>query len=89
VIWVAYGIVMVAFMGTVGWAWLWIERALFDREPDRGRQVPPTTPPPLDSPHGGSGRLELPPGPEGHLMAAQAIERAATMYVWACEERVR
>jgi hypothetical protein len=89
VIWVAYGIVMVAFMGTLAWLWQTLERALFDREraPD---QLPPGPPP--QAPRGSLGaseRLELPPGPEGHLMAAQAIERAATMYVRACEERMR
>jgi hypothetical protein len=85
-VWIAATVIMIVATGLL----LWL-LSLGDRRDPVDPYRSPAAPPPQAprGPERGSGRLELPPGPEGHLMAAQAIERAATMYVRACEERVR
>jgi hypothetical protein len=85
-VWVAATVIMLFVTGLL----LWL-LSLGDRPGPVDPYRSPAAPPPQAGRGslGASERLELPPGPEGHLMAAQAIERAATMYVRACEERMR
>lgn len=79
-IWVAIAVVMLAvaicawWLGTLGSAGHARPAARPHVRPAQGNPEPR--------------RLGLPPGPEGHLMAAEALHRATGMYRDACASRI-
>jgi len=84
-IWIVAALVMLAALGLL----LFLLSLPDRREPcDRCRPAPPTYRPPVAPPQR-QDRLGLPPGEEGHLMAAVALHEATGMYVEACEDRAR
>jgi hypothetical protein len=86
VTWIAATVIMLAATSLL----LWL-LSLGDRRDPVDPYRSPAAPPPQAhrGSQGASERLELPPGPEGHLMAAEALHRATGMYRDVCEERVR